>query len=171
MSSSILSTLGLRSNGLSPVALQAPYHAIFNFTLAYIVLSSRLLKARYGFDHNVNPREDVARFGERAVIEGKITRQQLNTLKRNEAAHANSMEHFPVFIGSALFAVVAKVPNETVNRACLAYSLARVVYSVAYLTVAKVNCSYIRSLAWWASNFSCVYLFWKSGQAFNAGLV
>jgi uncharacterized MAPEG superfamily protein len=80
------------------------------------------------------------------------------------------MEHFPVFVGSALFAVVAKVPNETVNRACLVYSVARIVYAVAYLTVEKVQFSYIRSLAWWTSNFSCVYLLWRSGQALNAGL-
>ncbi|EXJ81975.1 hypothetical protein A1O1_08042 [Capronia coronata CBS 617.96] len=166
--STIATLLGLRSSTMTPVPCLAPYHAIFNFMFAYVFLSSRMLKSSYGIDHNVNPREDVARFGERAVQEGKITRKQLNLLKRNEAAHANAMEHFPVFIGSILFAVVAKVPNDTINRACMIYSVARLVYAIAYLAVDKVQLSYIRSLAWWASNLSCVYLFWQSGRALNA---
>jgi len=169
--SSIATALGLGSSRLHPVPCQAPYYAIFNFVMAYIVLSSRMLKGRYKIDHNVNPREDIARFGEKAVQDGKISRQQLNMVKRNEAAHANAMEHFPMFIGSALFAVVAKVPNESVNGACLAYSVARAVYAVAYVAVDNVKYSYIRSLAWWASNFSCFYLLWQSGKALNAGLM
>lgn len=169
--SSIATSLGLRSNGLSPVPNQAPYHTIFNFVFAYMVLSSRTPKQFFGIDHNVNPREDVARFGEKAVQDGKITRKQLNMLKRNEAAHANAMEHFPVFVGSALFAIVSKVPNETINRACTVYSVARVVYGVAYVVVDNVKYSYIRSVAWWASNISCLYLLWKSGKAMSAGLV
>ncbi|KAK5264152.1 hypothetical protein LTR99_002816 [Exophiala xenobiotica] len=169
---SLATMLGLKSNG--PLAAappnNAPYHAIFNFLFAYVFLSSRFLKNSYGLDHNVNPREDVLRFGERAVQEGKITRSQLNLLKRNEAAHANAMEHFPMFIGSALFATVAKVPNETINKACLVYSASRLVYAVAYLTVDKAKLSYIRSLAWWASNFTCLYLLWQSGKTMNASL-
>lgn len=168
--SAIANSLGLRANGLAPVPCQAPYHAIFNFLFAYVFLSSRMLKSSYGIDHNVNPREDLARFGEKAVQEGKITRKQLNLLKRNEAAHANAMEHFPVFVGSVLFAVVSKLNNETINRTCTVYSLARIVYAVAYLAVDKVQYSYIRSLAWWTSNFSCIYLLWQSGKALNSGV-
>jgi len=48
---------------------------MFNFVWAHILTSSRTLKQRYGVDHNVNPREDLTRFGEKAVQEGKITRQ------------------------------------------------------------------------------------------------
>ncbi|EXJ77519.1 hypothetical protein A1O3_09746 [Capronia epimyces CBS 606.96] len=168
--SAIVTALGLRSNGITPVPCQAPYHAIFNFILAYVLLSSRLLKKIYGIDHNVNPREDVARFGEKAVQDGKITRKQLNLLKRNEAAHANSVEHFPMFIGSVLFAVVSSVGNETINRACVIYSVARIVYAVVYLTVDTEQLSYTRSLTWWTSNISCLYLLWQSGKALNAGI-
>jgi len=169
--SSLATMLGLKSNGpLSSPPNNAPYHAIFNFLFAYVFLSSRFLKNTYGLDHNVNPREDVSRFGERAVQEGKITRAQLNLLKRNEAAHANAMEHFPMFIGSALFATVAKVPTETINKACLVYSASRLVYAAAYLTIDKHKLSYIRSLAWWASSFTCMYLLWQSGKTMNASL-
>ncbi len=47
--------------------------------------------------------------------------------------------------------------------------MSRVIYAVAYLTVIKVSLSYVRSLAWWASSFSCIYLLWLSGQALSLG--
>jgi uncharacterized MAPEG superfamily protein len=36
------------------------------------------------------------------VQKGKITRTQLERLKRMEAAHANAMEHFPMFVGAVV---------------------------------------------------------------------
>lgn len=162
--STLATALGLHAGQGMSTANYAPYHAMFNFIWAYILTSSRGLKIRYGIDHNVNPREDVARFGEKAVQDGKITRQQLNLLKRNEAAHANAMEHYPVFVGCILFATISKVPNETINRVCAIYSSARIVYTIAYLFVDRWKYSFVRSLAWWVSNFSCIYLFWQSGK-------
>jgi len=157
--------LGLHAGEGITTANYAPYYAMFHFIWAHILTSSRALKQRYGLDHNVNPREDLARFGEKAVQDGKITREQLNRLKRNEAAHANSMENYPVFLGCILFATVSKVPSQTINRVCAIYSIARIVYVVAYLFVGRWKHSWIRSLSWWIGNFSCIYLFWKSGKA------
>lgn len=37
---------------------------------------------RLGFDHNVSPREDVAKYGEKMVQAGKMTREQLKRLIR-----------------------------------------------------------------------------------------
>lgn len=162
--STIATALGLHTGHGIPTANCAPYYAMFHFIWAHILTSSRTLKQRYGLDHNVNPREDLVRFGEKAVQDGKITRQQLNRLKRNEAAHANSMEHYPVFVACILLATVSKVPNATINRVCAIYSIARFVYTVAYLLVDKWKHSWVRSLAWWISNFSCMYLFWQSGK-------
>lgn len=34
------------------------------------------------------------------VADGKISRRMLNLVKRNEAAHANSMEHFTIFVAA-----------------------------------------------------------------------
>lgn len=170
---SLASALGLSANSkhIHDLAIgnYAAHHALFNFVLAYVVLSSRLLKQRYGIDHNVNPREDVVRYGERAVQEGKMTREQLNLVKRTESAHANSMEHYTVFIGSILFATVAKVPNGTINRVCTIYSASRVVYALAYLYIVRVKWTYVRSLAWWVSNVACMYLLWQSGKRLSVG--
>ena len=44
------------------------------------------------------------------------------------------------------------------------------VLGIYYLTIDKHKLSYIRSLAWWASSFTCMYLLWQSGKTMNASL-
>lgn len=162
--------LGLNSTSNPLIGNYAAHHAIFNFVLAYLALSPRTLKQKYRLDHNVSPRDDIARFGEKAVQDGKITREQLNMIKRNDAAHANSMEHYPFFVASILFATVAKVPNSSINRACTIYSVSRVLYGLAYIYVTKVKWSYLRSTAWWSSNICCLYLLWQSAKRLSSGI-
>ena len=103
MSSSILTTLGLRA---AAGAQQPPNHAagylITNFVLAYALMSTRAGKMSLGIDHNSAPREDLAKYGEPAVQAGKISREALNRLKRQEAAHANSVEGFPLFVAGSM---------------------------------------------------------------------
>ena len=56
------------------------------------------MKQKLGIDHNVSPREDLNKYGEKAVQSGKITAAQLRMLRRMESAHANAVEHFPFFV-------------------------------------------------------------------------
>ncbi|EXJ71351.1 uncharacterized protein A1O5_05158 [Cladophialophora psammophila CBS 110553] len=107
---------------------------LFIFLFAYVLLSARPLEMFYGIDHNVQPRQDLSPYLERSVQDGKIMRLQLDLLKRNEAAHADAREHFPVFAGGVLFASVTRVANEKINAACLVYGVARAIYAVAYLS-------------------------------------
>lgn len=167
--SSLFTTLGLRKDdALHPPPNQSPYHVIFHFFFAYCILSSRGLKAFLKLDHNVSPREDISKYGEKAVADGKITRRQLNLLRRNEAAHANSVEHFPFFVGSVLFATVAGVGNESINATCWTYGMSRVLYAASYLLVERnFWLSYVRSASWWASNYCCIWLLWESGKGLN----
>jgi hypothetical protein len=88
--------------GAGPVPCYAAGSIIFSFIFSYGVLSSRTLKQAYRIDHNVAPREDLAKYGEAAVQSGKITRKQLDRLRRLEAASANSVEHFPLFVGAVV---------------------------------------------------------------------
>lgn len=164
--------LGLETDASNPTVQPpnlAPYHALWNFLFAYVILSARFAKMRLKLDHNTNPRLDLTKYGQRAVAEGKVTKAQLDFLHRNESCHANSMEHFPVFIGATVFATVAGVNNVGINTACAIYTASRVAYAVVYLGTAKVGLTYVRSLAWWISNFACIYLYWTAGKAFNAG--
>jgi hypothetical protein len=81
---SLLTTLGLQH--LPPNSPQPPSYAasaiITNFLFAHALLSARAPKFRLGLDHNVSPREDVAKYGEKMVQAGKITREQLKRLIR-----------------------------------------------------------------------------------------
>lgn len=157
-----VTTLGLSPDGTGSTPAYAPYYVMANFFLAYVVLSSRPLKNALHIDHNVCPREDITKYGEAAVQKGKISRAQLNMLKRNEAAHANAVEHFPMLVGSLLFALQAGVPNHTINRSALVYTGARIAYAAAYLLIEDVKLSYLRSLLWWAGNVTCLRLLWLS---------
>lgn len=164
--SSIATNLGL--DGSSNKGNLAPYYMIFHFFWAYVVLSTRPAKNYLKIDHNVNPRSDIIKYGERAVADGKMTKRQLNFLQRNEACHANSMENFPLFVAAAVFATIAGVKPALINTNCMAYTMARIVYAFSYLTVESYALSYTRSLSWWAANVFCLRMLWAAGNAFNA---
>lgn len=81
---SLLTTIGLHSvpsNGVQPPSYAATA-IIANFLMAHAVLSARGPKVLLGLDHNVSPREDLAKYGEKMVQAGKMTRQQLRRLIR-----------------------------------------------------------------------------------------
>ncbi|CAG8893028.1 unnamed protein product [Penicillium egyptiacum] len=160
---SLLTTLGLRAS-LSNTPNYGPIFLTFNFALGYGLLSSRTLKQWYGLDHQVSPREDLTKYGEAAVREGKITRRQLDMLKRNESAHANAVENFPLLVAGVLFASLAGVPAQKINAAALSYTVARIVYGAVYILVDHPNWSQVRGLVWWWGNSSCLFLLWKAAE-------
>ncbi|OQE11568.1 hypothetical protein PENVUL_c002G04035 [Penicillium vulpinum] len=161
---SLLTTLGLRTSLDFKSTNYGPLFLTSNFILAYGVLSSRTLKQWYGLDHQVSPREDLAKYGEVAVHEGKITRRQLDMLKRNESAHANAVENFPLLVAGVLFASMAGVPAKKINAAALSYTIARIVYGAVYILVDHPTWSQVRGLVWWWGNLSSFFLLWKAGE-------
>lgn len=159
---SLTTALGLNTGATTS---WAPAYLAFHFIFAYGVLSSRTPKQILGIDHQAAPREDLAKYGEDAVSSGKITRQQLDMLKRNEAAHANSVENFTLLVGAMAFATSAGVDRGVVNRAGLTYTIGRVVYALVYVLVSDSRWAQIRGVAWWVGNGSCLWLLreaWKS---------
>ncbi|KAK5119557.1 hypothetical protein LTR85_007385 [Meristemomyces frigidus] len=145
--SSLLTTLGLQGTGpLTPPLSHTSGYIIFHFLFAYAALASRLPKQYYGIDHNVSPREDIVKYGPKAVASGKVTQKQLNMLKRIESAHANSVEHFPMFVGAMIWAHVAGLPTTEINASALAYTVARVAYAAAYILVETVKLSQLRAI-------------------------
>ena len=166
--SSLLKTLGVSAASTSQAPPLAPYYLMFNIFFTYSILTSRPLKNMYGIDNNVSPREDVAMKGEAAVREGKMTRAQLNKIKRTESAHANSVENLPLLMSSLIFATIGGVPNEQVNSTALIYSCARVAYAISYVYTEELALSFLRSVLWWIGTGNCLYLLWQAGQAMNA---
>lgn len=160
--------LGLRSStSVGEPPNLAGYYMMFHFLFAYAGLSSRALKLHYGIDHNVSPREDTAKYGAKAVESGKITQKQLNQLKRVESAHANSVEHYPLFVGAMLWANLASLPTSEINATALVYTLARFAYSAVYILADTEKLSRPRGIFWWVSNIVCLRLFWLGTKAIN----
>lgn len=167
--SSVLQGLGIGANSASsPVPALAPYYLMFNIVLSYSVLTTRPLKQMAGIDNNVSPREDVTKYGETAVREGKLSRAQLERIKRLESCHANSVENLPILMSALLFATYAGVPNYSINRTALIYSCARVAYAISYVYTTKEALSYLRSILWWTGTGNCLALLWSAGKAMNA---
>ncbi|KFY04406.1 hypothetical protein O988_00806 [Pseudogymnoascus sp. VKM F-3808] len=162
--SSLLSTLGLRA----PTVNYGPAFLGFHFYFAYGLLSSRTLKQFYGLDHNESPREDLVKYGDAAVRNGKITAAQLRMLRRNESAHANAVENFTLLVASILFASHAGVEAATINRAALSYTVARFCYAAAYILIEHRQWSQLRGVSWHWGNLSCIFLLWKAGQKLSA---
>lgn len=132
------------------------------------VVTSRHLKQLWGIDHQSAPRDDIAKYGEAAVRAGKITQGQLNMIKRNEAAYANSVENYTLLVGAVGLATAAGVSPEAINRAGLVYSLARVAYGIFYVLVEDDTWALGRTVFWWTGNGSCLYLLWKAGKVLTS---
>jgi uncharacterized MAPEG superfamily protein len=165
--SSLAAAIGLRGAGAGALgSLQStsvpnfgPACIIFHFLFAYGVLSSRTLKQFYGIDHNESPREDLAKYGEQAVQDGKLTRKQLQMLKRNESAHANAVENFSLLVAGVTFASLAGVDRRAINAASLTYTVARVAYGAIYILIDDPLWSQLRGITWWTGHFSSCFKF------------
>ncbi|OJJ30026.1 hypothetical protein ASPWEDRAFT_33228 [Aspergillus wentii DTO 134E9] len=161
---SLLTTIGLRAAD-TPVPNHAAAFLIANWFFAYGVLSTRPAKRWYRLDHNVAPREDLTKYGEAAVQAGKLSRKTLNRLKRQEAASANATEGYTLFVAAILLALHTKLPNETINGIGTWYSLSRLVFAGVYLWVESEGLSFIRSIAWWSGNISCITAIVLAGKS------
>ncbi|KAH7398023.1 hypothetical protein BKA64DRAFT_56058 [Cadophora sp. MPI-SDFR-AT-0126] len=137
---------------------------IFNFIFAYGLLSTRFVKRYYGFDHNACPRQDVERYGEKMVRDGKMSRAALERVRRMENAHANSVEGFAVFVGGVLLALHAGVPTEKLNGLMVVYSVARIGYGLAYILIENEHLALIRTVFWYAANITCVIMMAMAGK-------
>ncbi|KAJ8110750.1 hypothetical protein ONZ43_g5794 [Nemania bipapillata] len=166
---SLATALGLRTAGTGLSASNwAPGLLSWQFFFAYGLLSSRTLKQWYGIDHNASPREDLAKYGESAVRSGKITQKQLDMLRRNESAHANSVENYTLFVAAMGFATFAGVEPHLINRAGLLYTTARLAYGLVYIFIDHDVWSQIRGITWWTGNLSCLWLLYRAGAKINS---
>ncbi|KAJ5761807.1 uncharacterized protein N7511_005189 [Penicillium nucicola] len=154
--SALLTTLGLRAAAGQQPANHAAGLLAANWFFAFCFMSIRGEKAYYRLDHNVSPREDLYKYGDRAVQAGKLSRSALERLKRKEAAHANAQEGYSLFVAAMLLSLYAGLPNETINGLGIWYTVSRVAYSFAYSYIESPSWSYLRSVTWWSGNISCL---------------
>lgn len=163
--SSLATIFGYNASA-DPRNMMAEY-LIINALWSHTLSSTRALKVLYGIDNHVSPREDFEKYGPRAVKDGKISQERLNMLKRNESAHLNSMEHFPIFAASLILAKMAGVPAADINFAGFAYTIARLGFFANYVLSTSLTWAALRPMFWWASNIVCFRLIWRAGKALN----
>jgi uncharacterized MAPEG superfamily protein len=120
-----------------------------------------------GIDNNVSPRHDLSSYGDAAIKSGKITPSQLKLMQRATSAHQNRVENFSIFGSAVVLAVAVGVPNSTVNGYCALYSVASVLYGVAYVVIERNPWSLARTCCWWAGCWACGRLFWEAGRVVN----
>lgn len=81
--SSYLTALGLSARpstlGLpTPVMTLVPHFIIANFITGYLLLSSRFARRACGLGGNTQPRDDIAKYGDKMVQSGKIKQEDLD---------------------------------------------------------------------------------------------
>lgn len=57
---------------------------------------------------------------------------------------------------AVLVSLYAGVDNETINRIGVWYTASRVAFSLLYSYIESSPASYLRSVAWWSGNISCI---------------
>ncbi|KAE8403235.1 hypothetical protein BDV37DRAFT_272325 [Aspergillus pseudonomiae] len=160
----VLTTLGLQAAPGEQASNHAVAYLVANWLISFGLFSTRREKLKLGIDHNQAPRDDLAKFGEAAVQSGKITRQTLNRLKRQEASMANSAEHYPLFVAAILVALHAGVSNDVINRIGLWYAVSRLAFGLCYKYIESLKLSFVRSFFWWSGNICCFTAFWFASK-------
>ncbi|CAI6335895.1 unnamed protein product [Periconia digitata] len=126
----------------------------------HAVAVSSLKNANNGRWNNANPRS--AQNGEnwRKSIPAAV----ISKYERLEAAHSNSMENAPFFIGAVIAGNLAGLSSDTMNTATMSFLALRVLYVIAYGTIKSTKYSYIRSLIWAVSTGVLMRLYWQAGN-------
>ncbi|KAM3524517.1 hypothetical protein MY4038_007724 [Beauveria bassiana] len=158
--------LSATAGGGDPQFMIAEY-LIANILISHTLSSTRGLKWLWRIDNHVSPRTDLEKSGPRAVLEGRLQQSQLDMLRRNESAHANSMEHFPVFATALILAKMAGVSAADINYAGLTYTLARLAFVGNYILSSTLIGAALRPVFWWTAHVACLKLIWRAGKIFN----
>jgi uncharacterized MAPEG superfamily protein len=85
--------------------------------------------------------------------------------ERADAAHKNGFENMPIFIGAILAGNFAQLDTRTLNLFVTLYLFARVLYTIAYISISSHRYSVIRSTIWLLSTSMCLGIFVKAGLA------
>ncbi|KAK8143350.1 hypothetical protein G3M48_007373 [Beauveria asiatica] len=164
---SLSKLFGLSATGGGDPQFMIAEYLIANILISHTISSTRGLKWLWRIDNHVSPRTDLEKSGPRAVLEGRLRQSQLDMLWRNEAAHANSMEHFPVFATALILAKMAGVSAADINYVGLTYTLARIAFVGNYILSSSLIGASLRPVFWWTAHVVCLKLIWRAGKAFN----
>ena len=119
--------------------VNARNYSIYTIPAAYLLatlVTPRGALMSLGQGHNVYPREDLAK--------ANLPPADLARLKRQEAAHKNGLENFPLFAAAMIVGNEAGLENGTLNLVGVGYLVSRAVYSWLYVNTTTEKKSYAR---------------------------
>jgi uncharacterized MAPEG superfamily protein len=145
--------------------VNARNYSIYTIPTAYLLaqlISTRGLFLASGLAHNVYPREDIGKASHH------LPADKVACLKRQDAAHYNALENFPLFAASIVIGNEAGLDSGTLNTIGLGYLITRAVYAYLYVNVTTEKYSYfrysvwelfrlMRTAAWWTGTIFCFY--------------
>jgi uncharacterized MAPEG superfamily protein len=82
-------------------------------------------------------------------------------------AHQNAIENYPLFQGGVLLALHAKIDVARMNGICALYTIARLAYAAAYISVEDDTAAQIRGILWWIGNGCFLTLMGMAGREMN----
>ncbi|OAL56528.1 hypothetical protein IQ07DRAFT_9786 [Pyrenochaeta sp. DS3sAY3a] len=88
--------------------------------------------------------------------------------ERAEAAHKNSMENAPFFIGAVLAGNFVGLSPTTMNVICGTFVGLRILHTVLYINTTTQKNSHLRSFTWVASILLLIGAYVKAGNALSA---
>src|SRR5208282_1342776 len=121
--------------------VNARNYSIYTIPAAWLLaqaVSPRLHLISLGLAHNVYPREDIAK------ASSSLPPAETAKLKRQEAAHVNGLQNFPLFAAAMIVGNEAGLEAGTLNLLGMGYLITRGVYTWLYTTVSKEKTSYFR---------------------------
>ena len=114
---------------------------------------------------NVSPRS--TKWGN--TLEKSLPADVFATFERCEAAHKNSVENLPLFLGAIVLGNMAKLPAGTLNGVAGTFLGLRVAYTLAYINTTNEKASFARTGLWISSIVTLMYLIVKSGNVLATG--
>src|SRR5436190_19190460 len=121
--------------------VNARNYSIYTIPAAWLLaqaVSPRVRLTSLGLGHNVYPRDDLAK------ASANLSPAETAKLKRQEAAHVNGLENFPLFAAAMIVGNEAGLEARTLNLLGVGYLACRGVYTWLYTTVSKEKTSYLR---------------------------
>jgi uncharacterized MAPEG superfamily protein len=121
--------------------VNARNYSIYTIPAAWILtqaVSTRIILLARGLGSNTYPREDLTR------VTAQLPPSEAAKIKRQEAAHKNGLENFPLFAAAIIVGNEAGLDSGTLNLIGMGYLITRGVYTWLYTNISTEKKSYLR---------------------------
>jgi uncharacterized MAPEG superfamily protein len=116
-------------------------YSIYTIPVAWMLAQATTTRGTLkslGYGHNVYPLEDLDK------VSSHLPAAQVARLKRQQAAHHDGFENFPLFAAAMIVGNEAGLSAEALNAVGFGYLLSRGLYTWCYINIQTEEASYWR---------------------------